>query len=184
MNINLKKTVAVAALMLIMPLASYAGTMPIKMNNVVVTEAGVPVRTASGDCLYTIGMDPRGAKCECSGHEKNVLHKISIVFFDFDKANLKEEAMKKVHNVYTEMSKYHDVKITLVGHTDYVGTEKYNLKLSEKRATSVKKELVKLGVPTKEIKTEGKGYSELMVETAKGVKEAKNRRVEMFYTLY
>jgi len=180
---NLKKTAGVAALAIALPLVSAAGTVPVDMHNVVVTANGSPVRTSSGDCLYTMGTDPMGTRCDTC-QEKNVLHKIDIVFFDFNKAQLKKEAMDKVHAVYKEMSKYHDVKITLVGHTDFVGTEKYNMKLSEKRAESVKKELVVLGVPTKEIKVEGKGYSELMVPTAKGVKEEKNRRVEMFYTLY
>ncbi len=180
---NLKKAAGITALAIALPMASYAGTMQIDMHNVVVTGDGSPVRTASGDCLYTSGTDPMGTKCGTC-HKKNVLHKIDIVFFDFNKSNLKKESMDKVHHVYTEMSKYHDVKITLVGHTDFVGTEKYNMRLSEKRAESVKKELVTLGVPDKEIKVEGKGYSELMVPTAKGVKEVKNRRVEMFYTLY
>lgn len=180
---SLKKAAGLTALAIALPMVAYAGTMPVDMHNVVVTGNGSPVRTASGDCLYTAGTDPMGTKCNTC-QEKNILHKIDIVFFDFDKSNLKKEAIAKVHHVYTEMSKYHDVKITLVGHTDFVGTEKYNMKLSEKRADSVKKELEVLGVPHKEIKVEGKGYSELMVPTAKGVKEAKNRRVEMFYTLY
>ena len=181
----IKKSSCAALLSIALPIVAYAGTAPIKMNNVVVTGSGMPVRTASGDCLYTSGTDPMGTKCDVQySEQKNVLHKIDIVFFDFNKSDLKKEAIAKVHNVYTEMSKYHDVKITLVGHTDFVGSEKYNMNLSKKRADTVKKELSHLGVPAKEIKVEGKGYSELMVPTAKGVKEAKNRRVEMFYTLY
>lgn len=184
MNI-IKKASYAAILALALPITSYANSSEKVMYNVVVTGSGSPVRTASGDCLYTSSTNPMGPMCDtCSSKEKNVLHKIDIVFFDFNKSELKTEAMAKVHNIYTEMKKHHDVKITLVGHTDFVGSEKYNMKLSEKRANTVKKELSNLGIPEKVMKVEGKGYSEMMVPTAKGVKEAKNRRVEMFYTLY
>ena len=177
------KKIAVTLLAFFLPLAANAGTKPVQMNNVVVDIHGNQVRTASGDCVYTIGQDPKGIRCEVS-LEKNVMHKLDIVYFDFNKSNLKKAALAEVNKVHGELSQYNDIKITLVGHADFVGTEAYNLKLSKRRAESVKKELVKLGIPKNEIQVEGKGFSELMVPTKKGVKESKNRRVEMFYSLY
>lgn len=183
---NIQKIMVTSAFAASLPIASYAGTIPVNAsgNDVVIAANGGYVMTASGDCVYTTSNSSNGSKCAMNTIEHNVKHKIDVVFFDFNESHLNKDSFHKVHGVYKAMSEANKVKVTLVGHADFVGSETYNLKLSEKRAESVKKELVKLGIPSEEINTEGKGFSELMVPTAKGVKEMQNRRVEMFYTLY
>ncbi|HLY57083.1 MAG TPA: OmpA family protein, partial [Stellaceae bacterium] len=66
--------------------------------------------------------------------------------------------------------------ITVTGHTDTVGTASYNQGLSERRADSVKSELVKDGVASGEISTVGVGKTGLLVPTGDGVREPQNRR--------
>ena len=66
--------------------------------------------------------------------------------------------------------------VKIVGHTDTVGSNKYNQKLSECRANAAKTNLVGKGVSEGAISTSGKGESELMVQTGDSVKEPQNRR--------
>lgn len=69
--------------------------------------------------------------------------------------------------------------VSLVGHTDTVGSAAYNLDLSRRRAGNVKDELVKFGVPSAIIDTDGRGETDLLIPTADGVEEQLNRRVEV-----
>ena len=69
-----------------------------------------------------------------------------IVFFDFNKANLTAEAqgvVAEAANAYRSTGKVH---VKVVGHTDTVGSSSYNQKLSERRAATVKAEMVRLGI--------------------------------------
>jgi hypothetical protein len=102
-----------------------------------------------------------------------------LVFFDWDKATLTPEARKVVASAAAEFVKTGQAKIVATGYTDTSGSPKYNLRLSERRAEAVKQELVRLGVPAANITTFGKGETDLLVPTADGVREARNRRVEI-----
>ena len=73
----------------------------------------------------------------------------------------------------------HVTRLTVTGHTDTVGSDAYNMRLSRRRALSVQKELVRDGVPAGEIAIFAKGKRELLVPTADGVKEPQNRRVQI-----
>lgn len=75
--------------------------------------------------------------------------------------------------------KYTDYKMTIFGHTDNTGTEKYNLDLSLKRASSIKDELVKNGISSDNIVVVGKGESEPTDSNNTDVGRNKNRRVEI-----
>jgi outer membrane protein OmpA-like peptidoglycan-associated protein len=68
------------------------------------------------------------------------------------------------------------VKVQIAGHTDTVGSDDYNTKLSLARAATVKDEMVRLGMDGKAIAVEGKGYHEPLVATAANVREPQNRR--------
>jgi len=67
--------------------------------------------------------------------------------------------------------------IVVTGHTDTVGTARYNQRLSERRAAAVREGLVAQGVPADEIVASGVGKSQLAVPTAQGVNEPRNRRI-------
>ena len=105
--------------------------------------------------------------------------KTYMVFFDFNKSNLTTEAKQVLASVAKEIQSGKYVRIQVTGNTDTVGSEKYNQKLSERRAAAVRKELVRLGVPAGEIVARGAGESQLRVPTADGVREAQNRRAEI-----
>ena len=70
-------------------------------------------------------------------------------------------------------------RIIATGHTDRSGPERYNQRLSERRAASVRAELIRLGIPEAQIVILGKGETTPLVPTADGVREQQNRRVEI-----
>ena len=70
-------------------------------------------------------------------------------------------------------------RITATGHTDTSGPEAYNMALSLRRANTVKDALVRDGVPATAIAVVGRGEQGLLVQTADGVREPQNRRVEI-----
>jgi OmpA-OmpF porin, OOP family len=102
-----------------------------------------------------------------------------LVFFDFDKANITPEAQKIIEQAANTAKTSNSTAIHLTGHTDTVGTAKYNQALSLRRADAVKASLVKLGVPANEISVVGKGKTDLLVPTKDGVREPQNRRVQI-----
>jgi outer membrane protein OmpA-like peptidoglycan-associated protein len=102
-----------------------------------------------------------------------------IVFFDFDRSTLTPEAKRIIAAAAEDYRKGKFVRIVVTGHTDTMGTSKYNQKLSIKRAFAVQAELNKQGVPVAAIDTKGEGKSSLLVPTADGVREAQNRRAEI-----
>jgi outer membrane protein OmpA-like peptidoglycan-associated protein len=102
-----------------------------------------------------------------------------IVFFDFDKSNLRTDAQKIVSDAATYAKTNNKARIVTTGHADTSGSAAYNLGLSERRANAVKAELVRLGIPANEIVVMFKGESQPLVATGDGVKEPQNRRVEI-----
>lgn len=104
-----------------------------------------------------------------------------LVFFDWDKWNLTPQAKQVVAQAAEEFKKTGRANITATGHTDTSGSAKYNQWLSERRAESVKQELVRLGVPAANIVTIGRGQNDLLVPTKDNVREAQNRRVEITF---
>jgi outer membrane protein OmpA-like peptidoglycan-associated protein len=102
--------------------------------------------------------------------------KTYIVFFDFNKSNLTAEAQGVVAEAADAYKATGSVRVQVVGHTDTVGSASYNQQLSERRAAAVAAEMVRLGVPSDAITTEGRGFSDPMVPTGPGVREPQNRR--------
>lgn len=102
-----------------------------------------------------------------------------LVFFDFDKSDITPEARQIIEQAAKIAQSDKTARIDLTGHTDLAGPAGYNMKLSIRRAEAVKKVLVELGIPADEIGVVGKGKTEPLVPTADGVREPKNRRVEI-----
>ena len=99
-----------------------------------------------------------------------------IIFFGFNKCNITAEADSVLSEAASAAKSGGSASVTIVGHTDTVGSTKYNQKLSECRANAAKSNLVGKGVPDGAISASGKGETELMVQTGDGVKEPQNRR--------
>ncbi|MCH7345190.1 OmpA family protein [Pelomonas sp. CA6] len=100
-------------------------------------------------------------------------------FFDFDKSVLKPEAKAKLDDLVSKTGGINLEVIIAVGHTDSVGTDAYNQKLSVRRAEAVKAYLVSKGLEKNRVYTEGKGEKQPVADNKTAEGRAKNRRVEI-----
>jgi len=99
------------------------------------------------------------------------------LYFDTNSATLSAEARSIVQQAADAARQGPATHIAVTGHTDTVGTSRYNKGLSDRRAAAVRQELITKGVPADEIVASGVGKSQLAVPTAQGVNEPRNRRV-------
>ncbi len=102
-----------------------------------------------------------------------------MVFFDWDRANLSQQALNTIQQAADAFKQKGNARITATGHTDTSGPESYNMALSLRRANAVKDALVRDGVPAQAITVIGMGEKGLLVQTGDGVREPQNRRVEI-----
>jgi OOP family OmpA-OmpF porin len=102
-----------------------------------------------------------------------------MVFFDWDRSNLSDQALNTIRQAAGAYKTKGSARITATGHTDKSGPEAYNMALSLRRANTVKDALVREGVPATAIAVVGRGESQPLVQTADGVREPQNRRVEI-----
>lgn len=100
-------------------------------------------------------------------------------FFDFDKAVLKPEAKVKLDDMASKLKGINLEVVIAVGHTDSVGADAYNQKLSIKRAEAVKAYLVSRGIETSRVYTEGKGEKQPIADNKTATGRTQNRRVEI-----
>ncbi|HYE40416.1 MAG TPA: OmpA family protein [Ramlibacter sp.] len=100
-------------------------------------------------------------------------------FFDFDKAVLKPEGRAKLDDLVSKIQGINLEVIIAVGHTDAVGNDSYNQRLSVRRAEAVKSYLVTKGIERNRVYTEGKGEKQPVADNKTSEGRAKNRRVEI-----
>jgi len=100
------------------------------------------------------------------------------VNFEFDSATLRVESYPILENVIQELKEYPDVRIEIQGFTDSIGPELYNLRLSKRRAETVKKFLVSHGIDASRIYVKGMGESHPIKSNATKIGRAFNRRIE------
>jgi len=100
-------------------------------------------------------------------------------FFDFDKATLKPEAKAQLDDLVGKVKQINLEVIIAVGHTDSVGTDAYNQKLSVRRAEAIKTYLTSKGIEANRVYTEGKGEKQPVADNKTAAGRAKNRRVEI-----
>jgi len=99
--------------------------------------------------------------------------------FEFDKADLRPEDRELLSRVAGILLTSPDYSVSVNGHTDDVGTEDYNQKLSERRAEAVRDYLVKAGLPPEILSVTGHGKARPLVPGTSETARAKNRRVEL-----
>jgi OOP family OmpA-OmpF porin len=99
--------------------------------------------------------------------------------FDFNKASVHEEDGLKLMKEVRSMKNVTWQTISVTGHTDNVGAEPYNVKLSEKRAQAVQEFLIGKGVKPERIKTSAKGPHEPIASNKTKEGRAQNRRTEV-----
>lgn len=146
-------------------------------------------------CIRTIQWDPSLETPECGGaviaavkpQPQIETYTLSAdTFFDFDKATLKPQGEAELSRLAAKMREANNISaITVVGHTDSIGTEAYNQALSERRAATVKNFLAGQGISSSLILARGEGESNPIAPntTPTGrdnpAGRAKNRRVEV-----
>lgn len=117
-------------------------------------------------------------------HIERVGEGIAITFdsgllFAFDSAELQNDARDNLSKLATSLKAYPESEILIVGHTDSIGNENYNMGLSERRAQSARNFLVNQGVPTDRVRIEGRGEMEPIATNETDVGRSENRRVEV-----
>jgi len=162
---------------------------------------GVIVRSGFGPCWHTGYYTPADAVGGCDGEivkaapvaapapapvpapaPAPVSVKVTFAadtFFDFDKAVLKPDGKAKMDELVSKLEGMNLEVIIAVGHTDSVGTDAYNQKLSVRRAEAVKAYLVSKGIEASRVYTEGKGEKQPIADNKTAAGRAKNRRVEI-----
>ncbi len=173
-----KYSLLVAALL---GITSIAQAAPINTSGYVVDSTGAVVKSGFGLCWRNSSWTPALAIAECDPVKKEapvkaaepvvppvpapkpVAEKVTLsadTLFDFDKAVLRPEGKAKLDELTAQVKNVKLEVITAVGHADRIGSVKYNQKLSERRAESVKAYLVSKGIEPNRIYTEGKGKSQ------------------------
>jgi len=125
---------------------------------------------------------PPPPKPEAKPAPKPVAEKVTLaadVLFDFDKSVLKPEGKAKLDDLANKVQAINLEVVIAIGHTDSIGSDAYNQKLSVRRAESVKAYLVSKGVEPNRIYTEGKGEKQPVASNKTKEGRQKNRRVEI-----
>lgn len=112
------------------------------------------------------------------GGEKEDVILLKRVHFAFDDYSLSEETKKIIRENYKWLEEHPSVKVVIEGHCDERGTEEYNLALGQKRAESVKRYLIQLGMEPSRIETVSYGESVPLDPRHNEDAWAKNRRAE------
>jgi outer membrane protein OmpA-like peptidoglycan-associated protein len=158
------------------------GTQPVKSDSPRVTHSYT--RVGNFPIKVTVD-DGRGGVCTATGNETTIqkfvlTEKGRNVLFDFDKANLKPEAVRQLQPVLEALKEQPSLRALIVGHTDSVGTDAYNMKLSQRRAESVADYLIKNSPASREnLTVEWQGKRNPIASNATAEGRAQNRRVEI-----
>ncbi len=99
--------------------------------------------------------------------------------FDFDKSVVRPDGKKAIDEALAKLGGVDLEMVIATGHTDSIGTERYNQKLSERRAAAVKAYLVSKGIPASKITTIGKGETQPVATNKTAAGRQKNRRVDI-----
>ena len=124
--------------------------------------------------------EPKTAAAEVKPAPKVVDRFILTINFGFNESSVTKSDAEQLRKALEFIKKYPGAKIKLEGHTDSIGSEKYNQRLSEKRAEATKQYLVKQGrIEDSRISTSGYGESKPIASNRTKAGRAQNRRVEI-----
>lgn len=105
--------------------------------------------------------------------------KLNNIYFDFDRFELKPESFSELDRVNKFLIDNPDIKVEISAHTDAVGSDEYNLELSQKRAESVVNYLISKGIYSDRLIAKGYGESVPVADNETDEGRSLNRRVEM-----
>ena len=115
--------------------------------------------------------------------EPLIIEKVTLHFpFEFNSSDLDEPTENFLEELTTTLKENENLKLKIEGHTDNIGSDKFNVKLSLKRADAVKHHLIKSGINPDRLMSEGKGMHQPLNNNLTDEERAKNRRVEL--TIY
>jgi peptidoglycan-associated lipoprotein len=146
-------------------------TAPNQVGNVPITVTATDGRGGSATATVTV----------------QVVRREVLVFedvhFDFDRFNLRPDAIKILDDAVTKLQMQGDVRVTIEGHTDSIGTVEYNLALGERRANSVRDYLVQRGIANMRLMTVSYGEERPIADNATAQGRAMNRRAHLVVIL-
>ena len=202
MKISSKLTVGCALLALVG--SAYADYTPNLQDS-----SGRAVRDASGHCVVTSGLvlpecagvvtpkpaapaapsepaapaapaapAPEPARPAPSSVRQSVVIQADALF-DFHKSVVRPDGKRAIDDALAKLNGVDLEMVIATGHTDSIGTERYNQKLSERRAAAVKAYLVSKGIPASKITTIGKGETQPVATNKTAAGRQKNRRVDI-----
>ncbi len=141
--------------------------------------APAPARAAAPAPAPAPALAPRAAAPAPAPAAATKVTYAADTFFDFDKSVLKADGKAKLDDLAGKVKAINLEVIIAVGHTDSVGSDAYNQKLSVKRAEAVKAYLVTKGIEKNRVYTEGKGEKQAVADNKTAAGRSKNRRVEI-----
>lgn len=124
-------------------------------------------------------MAPAGAEVQRTAPDEIRVRVPSDITFDFNRANVRYEFMPRVHDLARTLRNYPMISVEIVGHADAIGSDAYNMQLSEQRAQSVGAVLLDDGVGYGRIGVSGRGEWEPIASNSSEWGRAQNRRVEI-----
>lgn len=122
---------------------------------------------------------PKGTKVDHTGCPLQDVTVLKGVNFDFDKDTLRPDAMPILDEAAAVMQRYPEISVEIAGHTDSVGSDDYNLDLSDRRAKSVMDYFISKGIDAGRLSSKGYGESAPVTGNESAAGRADNRRVEM-----
>jgi OOP family OmpA-OmpF porin len=184
-----KKMKKLLQLIVIAGVAISSSAFAQKANDNWVNSTGIVWKNGTNElCWRNANWTPATAAPGCDGaiaaggSVAPVSSKVTLnadALFDFDKSVLKPAAKASLDSLVGQVKNLTLEVIIAVGHTDSIGTDAYNQKLSVRRAQSVKKYLVSKGIEANRVYVEGKGESQPVADNKTKEGRAKNRRVEI-----
>lgn len=102
-----------------------------------------------------------------------------LVFFNWDQHTIRADGFAAIEAAADEFRAGSYQSVLAIGHTDRSGSSTYNIGLSQRRAVAVKAALQGMGIPGTQIRTDWRGEASPLVPTPPGVREQRNRRVEI-----
>lgn len=152
------------------------------------TTAEKTVTLAAKDCKTELNIAFEKALCKVAvGDDLGKCFGIKWIYFDFDKAIIRQEAALDLAKILDVLAEYPNMKIDIRSHTDSRGSNKYNEGLSDRRAKSTKDWLIKNGIDPKRLISKGYGENHLVNKCSDKVEcteeeHQQNRRSEFIIT--
>jgi type IX secretion system PorP/SprF family membrane protein len=121
-----------------------------------------------------------GAKAGALRQDPQVIETVTLHFaFEFNSTDLDDSAEEFLQQLATNLLDHAEVQVTIVGYTDNIGSEKFNQKLSQKRADEIRKYLLQQGIASDRLISVGKGMQNPLNNNQSEADRAQNRRVEL-----